>query len=136
MTRVQKLVGTVGVTAVGVVVGLTLAAGGAAAAVHVTGTMASGHAIAAQSNSSVDRSVGKGDSRVSETFDRVSVDKVLEKKEALEPAKSARLTDDSALRARDDSAGKAAATEDSTRHASHPVVVPFKAVEPSDKLDT
>lgn len=150
MSTVQRLVGKLGVTAVGVVTGLTLAAGGAAAAVHVTGTMASGHAIAAQSNSSVVRSVGKEDSRTSGTFDRVSVDKVVEKKEALEPAKSARLTDDSALRARDGSAEKAssdskakddsvskpAATEDSARHDSKPIVVVAKAIEPSDKLDT
>ena len=87
MSTVQRLVGKLGVIAVGVVTGLTIAAGGAAAAVHVTGTMASGPAIAAQSSSSVGHSVGKEDSRVSG-----SVDKVIEKKEALEPAKSARLT--------------------------------------------
>jgi hypothetical protein len=139
MSAVQRLVGKLGVIAVGVVTGLTIAAGGAAAAVHVTGTMASGPAIAAQSSSSVGHSVGKEDSRVSG-----SVDKVIEKKEALEPARSA-----SALKARDDSAGKASsdpkskddsvtkavATEDSARHDSKPIVVVAKAIEPSDKLD-
>jgi hypothetical protein len=150
MRTVQRLVGKVGVTAVGLVMGLTLAAGSAAAAVHVTGTMASGHSInVAESNSSVDRSIGKEDSRVSGTFDRVSVDKVLEKKEALEPAQSAKHFDDSALKARDDSAGKSsadkkakddsaskpAATEDSARQSIHRIVVAAKAIEPSDKLD-
>jgi hypothetical protein len=150
MSTVQRLVGKLGVTAVGVVTGLTLAAGGAAAAVHVTGTMASGHAIAAQLSSSVDRSVGKEDSRVSGSVDRVSADKVVEKKEAVESAKSAKHRDDSSSKARDDSAGKAstdskakddsvskpAATEDSARHDSKPIVVVAKAIEPSDKLDT
>lgn len=147
MSTVQRLVGKLGVTAVGVVTGLTLAAGGAAAAVHVTGTMASGHAIVAQANSSVDRSVGKEDSRTSGTFDRASVDKVVEKKEAVEPAKSDKSArhiedsvskgrDDSALKAstdakaKDDSASKASSTED--RHAT---VIVAKAIEPSDKLD-
>jgi hypothetical protein len=135
MSTVQRLVGKLGVTAVGVVTGLTLAAGGAAAAVHVTGTMASGHAIAAQSNSSVERSVGKEDSRVSGTFDRVSADKVVEKKEAVESAKSAKHHDDSSSKAKDDSVSKPAATEDSARHDSRPTVIVAKAIEPSDKLD-
>lgn len=144
MSTVQRLVGKLGVTAVGVVTGLTLAAGGAAAAVHVTGTMASGHAIAAQATSSVDRSVGKEDSRTSGTLDRVSVDKVVEKKEALEPAKSARHIEDSASKGRDDSALKASTDskgkDDSVSKAkpiedSHPTVIVAKAIEPSDKLD-
>jgi hypothetical protein len=149
MSTVQRLVGKLGVIAVGVVTGLTIAAGGAAAAIHVTGTMASGPAIAAQSSSSVGHSVGKEDSRTSGTLDRVSVDKVVEKKEALEPAKSARHIEDSASKGRDDSAlkastdpkskddsvTKAAATEDSARHDSRPIVVVAKAIEPSDKLD-
>lgn len=148
MSTVQRLVGKLGITAVGVVTGLTLAAGGAAAAVQVTGTMASGHAIAAQSSSSVDRSVGKEDSRTSATLGKVSDDKVVEKKEALEPAKSAKSAkhiDDSALKGRDDSALKAStdskAKDDSVSKAtsikhSHATVSVAKAIEPSDKLDT
>jgi Skp family chaperone for outer membrane proteins len=150
MRTVKRLVGKVGFTAVGVAMGITLAAGGAAAAVHVTGTMASGHAInVVQSNSSVDRSVGKEDSRVSGAVDKVSLDKVLEPKEALEPDKSSKhiddsaskqvddsaskQVDDSALKTRDDSASKTTSRDDSA--PSRQTVVATKPIEPSDMHD-
>jgi hypothetical protein len=133
MRTVQRLVGKVGFTAVGVAMGITLAAGGAAAAVHVTGTMANGHAInVVQSNSSVDPSVGKEDS-VSGSVDKVSLDKVLEPKEALEPDKSSKHIAGSALKTRDDSTSKTTSRDDSA--PSRQTVVATKPIEPSDRND-
>ena len=110
MGKLHGLIGKMGFTAVGVVIGMILVAGTGAAAVQFTRTTASDHSIdVIQSPSSHDSSVGKEDSSVSGTDDIVP-----EPAEANEPAESAEPMDDN-------SAAKPASTDNSGQTSSHDV---------------
>lgn len=110
MRKLQGLIGKLGFTAVGVVIGMILVAGTGAAAVQFTRTTASDHSIdVIQSPSSHDSSVGKEDSSVNGTDDVVP-----EPTEANEPAESSESMDDN-------SASKPASTDNSGQTSSHNV---------------
>jgi len=87
--KIQGFVGKLGFTAVGVVVGMVLVAGTAAAAVQFTRTTASDHSIDVIQTPSHDSSAVKEDSRTSGADDIVP-----EAPEATEPAQSPEPQDD------------------------------------------
>lgn len=112
MKAIRVLVGKLGFTAVGVGVGLILAAGSGAAAIHFTQSVASEHAIkVVQAGSSHDGSTTREDSNVSGADDRVP--------EAAEPE------------AGDDSSSRTASTDDSAQGSSRGTA-PARTPEPGD----
>jgi hypothetical protein len=110
MKAIRVLVGKVGFTAVGVGVGLILAAGSGVAAVHLTKSMATEHAINVVQAASSHDGLTK-DSNVSGADDRIP--------EAAEPE------------AGDDSSSRPASTDDSAQRSSH-TTAPAGTPEPGD----
>jgi hypothetical protein len=118
MRTLRVLVGKVGFTAVGVGVGLILAAGSGAAAVHFTRSMANEHSIdVVQPDSSRDGSVQKEDSTASRTDDSPEV----EPTEAAEPEPG----DDS-------SASKPTSSDDKSKRSGGTTATPVRSPEPGD----
>jgi len=120
MRTLQGLIGKLGFTAVGVVVGMVLVAGTGAAAVQFTRTTASEHSIdVIQPLSSHDSSVGTEDSSI-----RGADDIVPETPEANEPAESPEQADDSSSSASKDSStgstGQKSSSDDKAAGAGEP----------------
>lgn len=115
--KLQGMVGKLGFTAVGVVVGMVLVAGTAAAAVQFTRTTASDHSIDVIQSPSHDSAVGIEDSRTSGADDIVP-----EAPEATEPAQSPEPMDDHSA-SRDSSAdnsGQKTGTDDKAGKSPEP----------------
>lgn len=124
MRTLKALVGKVGFTAVGVGVGLILAAGSGVAAVHLTRSMASEHSInVVQPDLSHDGSVQKEDSSVSRAEDSPEA----EPKEAVEPAEAAEPEPMD-----DNSASKATAGDDKSKRSGGTTATPVRSPEPGD----
>lgn len=124
MRTLKVLVGRVGFTAVGVGVGLILAAGSGAAAVHLTRSMASEHSITVvQPDLSHDGSVQKEDSSASRADDSPEV----EPTEAVEPAEAAEPEP-----ADDNGASKATSGDDNSKRSGGSTATPVRSPEPGD----
>jgi len=120
MSKLHGLIGKLGFTAVGVVVGMVLVSGTGAAAVQFTRTTASEHSIdVIQPLSSHDSSVGTEDTSV-----RGADDIVPETPEANEPAESPEQADDSSSSASKDSStgstGQKSSSDDKAAGAGEP----------------
>jgi hypothetical protein len=118
MRTLRVLVGKVGFTAIGVGVGLILAAGSGAAAVQFTRSMASEHSInVVQPDLSHDGSVQKEDSSASRADDSPEV----EPTEAIEPEPSD-----------DNGASKATSGDDKSKASGGTTATPVRSPEPGD----
>lgn len=118
MRTLRVLVGKVGFTAVGVGVGLILAAGSGAAAVQFTRSMASEHSInVVQPDSPRDGLVQKEDSTAGRTDDSPEV----EPAEAAEPEPGD-----------DNSASKPTSGDDKSRRSGGSTATPVRSPEPGD----